>query len=114
MAVPEKFRRLLENVAIIVENEPTLTQKRKLHIHENEMLFGLYEGVPKSARGSNYTGVLPDKITIFMNPILEEAGGDGGRVKEIVRDTVWHEIAHHFGFDEEEIRLAEKKKKIIK
>ena len=105
-AIPEKFLRKLENVAIIVEDEPTLAQKKKLNIRPNWTLFGLYEGVPQLERGANYSAVLPDKITIFQNPI-EAAAGDEKDVKEIVKNTVWHEIAHHFGMDEAKVRQTE-------
>lgn len=108
-AVPEKFARLLENVAIVIETEPSERQRREMALHEDETLFGLYEGIPHADRGSDYSGVLPDKITIFMSPILEEARDETG-VCEIVRDTVWHEIAHHFGFNEKEIEAAEGKR----
>lgn len=99
-AIPEKFRRLIENAAIVIEDEP----------EDGEALFGLYEGVPKIARGSNYTSVLPDKITIFMKPIVAEAR-DEEEIRKIVCDTVWHEIAHHFGFSEEEVRAAERRRR---
>ena len=109
-AIPEKFLRRLENVAIVIEDEPTPAQKKKLNIHRGWTLYGLYEGVPQAARGSNYTGVLPDKITIFQKPIEDEALNEKD-VKEIVRDTVWHEIAHHFGMDESRVRQAETKRR---
>lgn len=108
--IPEKFLRLLDNVGIVIEDKPTREQRKKLHVHDGMTLFGLYEGVPHIRRGQNYFGVLPDKITIFMEPILESAENEE-EVREIVRDTVWHEIAHHFGFDEKEVRKAEKKRK---
>lgn len=127
-AIPEKFLCLLDNVAIVIEDEPTPEQKKKMEIHEDETLFGLYEGVPLSERGSDYTGVLPDKITIFKKPTEEEARLKSPRpsqrscrkagraryeaaIKEIVRDTVWHEIAHHFGMDESRVEEVEKKRK---
>jgi len=109
-AIPEKFLRKLENVAIVIEDEPTPAQKKKLNIHSGWTLFGLYEGVPQLERGANYSAVLPDKITIFQNPI--EAGArDGKDIKEIVKNTVWHEIAHHFGMDEARVHQAEARKK---
>jgi predicted Zn-dependent protease with MMP-like domain len=108
--IPEKFLNLLKNVVIVVEDEPTPGQRKKLKIGQSWSLFGLYEGVPQSQRGSNYTAVLPDKITIFQKSI-EEVADDEEEIKEIVRNTVWHEIAHHFGMDEEEVRKAEGKKK---
>ena len=108
-AIPEKFLRKLENVAIVIENEPTSAQKKKLNLHSGWTLFGLYEGVPGAKRGTNYTWVLPDKITIFQKPIEDEAR-DEKDMKDIARDTVWHEIAHHFGMDEPRVRRAEAKR----
>ena len=109
-AIPEKFLRKLENVAIVIEDEPTPAQKKKLNIHSGWTLFGLYEGVPQLETGANYSAVLPDKITIFQNPI--EAGArDGKDIKEIVKNTVWHEIAHHFGMDEARVHQAEARRK---
>ena len=65
MAIPEKFLRKLDNVAIVIEDEPTPAQKKKLNIYSNWTLLGLYEGVSQTRRGANYNAVLPDKITIF-------------------------------------------------
>lgn len=109
-AIPEKFLRKLSNVAIVVEDEPTPIQKKKLDIHPDWTLFGLYEGVPQISRGMNYSAVLPDKITIFKKPIEEEAA-DEEDVEEMVKNTVWHEIAHHFGMDEARVRRAEAKRR---
>ena len=111
-AIPEKFLRKLDNVTIIIEDEPTPAQKKKLNIHPNWTLFGLYEGVPQLERGANYTAVLPDKITIFQKPI-EAAARDEKDIKEIVKNTVWHEIAHHFGMDEARVRQAEARRRRI-
>ncbi|MDP3727703.1 MAG: metallopeptidase family protein [bacterium] len=109
-AIPEKFRRKLSNVAIIVEDEPTPEQRRKLKLRRDHDLFGLYEGVPQTARGDHYYWVLPDKITIFRKAMLTYAR-DAGEVRRMVRDTVWHEIAHHFGMDEREVRRREGKRR---
>lgn len=109
-AIPERFLQKLKNVAIVIEDEPTLAQKKKLNIRPNWTLFGLYEGVPQLERGANYSGVLPDKITIFQNPI-EAAAGDEKDIKELVKNTVWHEIAHHFGMDEARVRQVEAKRR---
>ncbi|MEK7195246.1 MAG: metallopeptidase family protein, partial [Patescibacteria group bacterium] len=112
-AIPEKFLRRLSNVAVVVSDEPTPEQKKKLDIHPNWTLFGLYEGVPQVARGANYSAVSPDKITIFQKPI-EDRAVDEEDVKKIVRDTVWHEIAHHFGMDESRVRRAEVKRRKLR
>ena len=111
-AIPEKFLQKLDNVAIVVEDEPTPAQKKKLNIHSNWTLFGLYEGVPQTSRGANYTAVLPDKITIFQKPI-EAAARNEKDIKEMVKNTVWHEIAHHFGMDEVRVRQAEARRRKI-
>ena len=109
-AIPEKFLRKLDNVVIVVDDEPTPAQARKLNIHPGWVLFGLYEGVPQAARGNHYTSVVPDKITIFQKPI-EAAAGSVEEIKEIVKNTVWHEIAHHFGMNEDAVRRAESRRR---
>ena len=106
-AVPQKFLDKLSNVAVVVEDEPTEEQLKHNHVRRGWTLFGLYEGVPQTTRGSSYGWVLPDKITIFQKPI-EEATHNQEEIKEIVKDTVWHEIAHHFGMNEGEVREREK------
>jgi predicted Zn-dependent protease with MMP-like domain len=108
-AIPERFLRKLENVAIVIADTPTKEQRAIGCIAEGDTLLGLYEGIPITERGDFYgTGVvLPDKITIFKLPIIAEAEGDVLRIKEIVRDTVWHEIAHYFGYDDDEIAQRE-------
>lgn len=110
-AIPEKFLRKLDNVVIVVKSEPTAAQMKKMKIGADWALLGLYEGVPQSSRGMNYTSVLPDKITIFQKPIEAEARNKKD-VKEIVKNTIWHEIAHHFGMDESRVRQAEAKRRI--
>lgn len=109
-AIPKRFLQKLDNVAVVIEDEPTLEQKKKLHLGRGWALFGLYEGVPQIRRGANYGSVLPDKITIFRNPIIQ-AARDVQHIQEIVKNTVWHEIAHHFGMNENEVRRAEEKRK---
>ena len=111
-AIPEKFLRKLDNVAVVVEDEQTPVQKKKLNMHPNWTLLGLYEGVSRLERGANYNAVLPDKITIFRKPIEAEARNEKD-LKEIVKNTVWHEIAHHFGMDEAGVRQAEIRRRKI-
>jgi predicted Zn-dependent protease with MMP-like domain len=107
-AIPERFLQKLDNVDIVIEDEPSEERMKKMRLGKNSKLFGLYEGIPQTKRGY-YSGVLPDKITIFKKPI-EEVAFSEEQVKEIVKKTVWHEIAHHFGMDEERVRKAEKKR----
>jgi predicted Zn-dependent protease with MMP-like domain len=108
--IPKEFLAKLQNVAIVVEDEPNDEQIQKLKLRKNFSLFGLYEGVPQTKRGPHYGMTLPDKITIFQKPIEQYAQTEE-QISQIVRDTVWHEIAHHFGSDEMRVREAEKRKK---
>lgn len=107
-AVPKEFAVKLDNVAIIIENKPTAKQLKTLKIRQNWTLFGLYEGIPQISRNSGYSAVLPDKITIFKEP-MEEAAKNEKELVEMVKNTVWHEIAHHFGLNEKEIDRIEKR-----
>ena len=109
-AIPKKFLNKLENVVIIREKHPSSRQIKELKLRRGWTLFGLYEGIPQTNRGNNYGSVLPDKITIFQQPIEEEAVSKE-ELREIVKNTVWHEIAHHFGMDESQIRKAERRRK---
>lgn len=104
METPKRLRKKMENVAIVIEDEPTLEQLKKSGTTSERILLGLYEGIPRPQRGCSYTLVLPDKITIFQKPIEEIAGSSPELIKQQVKETIWHEIAHHFGFDEEAIK----------
>jgi len=106
--IPERFLKTLENVDIVVKETPTAEQLEKLKIRKGVFLFGLYEGVPQTDRWG-YGQVLPDKITIFKEPI-EKAAISESEIKKIVKETVWHELAHHFGLDEKRVRKAEKRR----
>jgi len=107
-AIDEKFLQKLKNVEIVIEDNPTPFQLEKLRMR-GALLFGLYEGIPQTKR-EGYGQVLPDKITIFKNQI-EQVYFRPEDIKKAVKDTVWHEIAHHFGMDEKQIREAEQKRR---
>ena len=94
--LPAEFRERMRNIAIVVEDEATSEQLRGGHT-----LLGLYEGVPLTARGA-VEPYLPDRIYIFRRPI-ERMSASPRRQAEIVRDTVIHEIAHHFGISDERL-----------
>lgn len=108
--IPEKFLRKLQNVAIVVEEEPDREQFQKAKLGAGALLFGLYEGVPQTKRGPHYGMVFPDKISIFQGPI-ERYARSPEKIRELVKNVVCHEIAHHFGSDEEGARKSEKKEK---
>jgi predicted Zn-dependent protease with MMP-like domain len=94
-SLPPRLREAMSNVEIVVEEEN----------REDPDLFGLYLGIPLTERGEGYAGVLPDKIAIYRLPLEEEFGDDPEVLEDEIRITVVHEIAHHFGIDEN--RLAE-------
>lgn len=106
-AIGEEFVNKLDNVQIVIEDEPSSQQRRDNHLGPEDSLLGLYEGVPLTER-EDYTLVLPDKITIFKR-VIEEMADDVAEVKQLVYDTVWHEIGHHFGLDEAEVRRRERR-----
>ncbi len=109
-AIPEKFRAHIKNVAFLVEDEPSEETRLVEGLGPHETLLGYYKGVPITARGDHY-GVgttLPDTITLFQLPIEHEAlhvaESDGvdmeKAVRTVVRETIWHEVAHYMGMDE--------------
>jgi predicted Zn-dependent protease with MMP-like domain len=90
-------------VEVVVEWRPSPAELRRLGLAPGATLFGLYEGVPLTQRTSGYNLVLPDKITIFRQPIEAYCRSDE-QVKQVVRRTVLHELAHHFGISDERLR----------
>jgi predicted Zn-dependent protease with MMP-like domain len=102
--LPEEFARHLENVAVVIEDEPSPALLRSLGMNpKRDTLFGLYQGVPLDQRGGAFGGALPDKISIFYRPIVR-AFTSPERIRRQVRRTVIHEIAHFFGLDDAAIR----------
>jgi predicted Zn-dependent protease with MMP-like domain len=101
-SLPDEFMERLENVDIVIADEPSSAQRKRSELPKNETLLGLYEGVPLTERSSNYGFVVPDKITIFQKCIESSFRSDARIVKEI-RRVVLHEIAHHFGIDDDRL-----------
>lgn len=101
--VPERFRDRLANVAILVEDDVSEETRLRMGLAPDETLLGLYQGVPHTERGSEYGFVLPDTITIYRLPTLEEADETGLSVRKVIEETIWHEVAHHFGLDEDQV-----------
>lgn len=101
-SLPEKYIKLLNNVVIVTADQPSEEQKTRLHLVNGQTLYGLYEGIPLTQRGSGYNLVLPDKITIFKNPI-EHSANSLEELREQVHHTLWHEIAHFFGLGHDQI-----------
>ena len=105
--LPQEYTSRLNNVLITFEDIPSEQQRHKLQLRCNESLFGLYEGIPLTSRGSGYNMVIPDRITIFKMPMLQFAN-DIGSLKTQVKHTLWHEIAHYFGLNHDRIHEIER------
>ena len=100
--LPQKYIKGLKNVLITYEDQPSPEQREKLKLRCDQTLFGLYEGVPRTSRGAGYNMVLPDRITIFKLPIVASVQTEA-QLKEQVKHTLWHEIAHYYGLDHGQI-----------
>ncbi len=92
-SLPDELSGFMSNVAIVVADEPP----------RGLPLLGLYEGFPLTRRSSGYSGVPPDKITIYRGPLERNYGGDRDRLRDQIRRVVLHEIAHHFGISDERL-----------
>ena len=104
--LPKTFKAKIANIAVVVEDwadDETLTD---LGIEPPDTLYGLYRGVDLTRRDSSYGNVLPDTITIYQGPIEEDAA-DEEEMKEIVRETVVHELGHYFGLDDDTMHKIE-------
>lgn len=105
--LPKEHMAAVKNVAIVYEDDPTPRQREELRLQCDDILFGLYEGVPLTKRnGQTHFG--PDKITIFKNPALQHAHSPEELRRE-VKHTIWHEIAHYFGLNHAQIHHLENK-----
>ena len=100
--LPEEFRQRLENVDIVVEDAPPARSRRRRDSRGSELL-GLYEGIPHTERGENYNMAMPDRITLFQKPIEAMCRSDE-EIEAEIEHTVIHEIAHHFGIDDRQLR----------
>ena len=108
--LPEQFAERLDNVDLVVQARPSRKILREMGLLGHGTLLGLYQGVPQTRRDTNYGNVMPDRILIFREPILDEADAtcpeDGDfdeAVRQAVRKTVLHEIGHHFGLSDEDL-----------
>ena len=106
--IPLRFRRAMQNLALIVEDEPADTLLAELDITPPDSLYGLYSGTPLTERGWGDGNRLPDRITLYQRPIEEDAG-DAEQVRVIIAETLLHEVGHYFGLSEEEIEEIEER-----
>ena len=101
--LPAWVRATLDNVEVTVAEMPSAAQRQRMRLSPGTSLLGLYEGVPQTRRSSHYGLVLPDKITLFRRPILTVCRTPE-EVQQRVRSVVIHELAHHFGIDDDRLR----------
>lgn len=102
--LPEEFREKLHNIAIVIEERPSKARLETMGLDPgHDTLYGLYEGVPLPDRSPLSPPLLPDRITIFRQP-LERDFPDPAKLRAQVRLTLLHELAHYFGIDESRIR----------
>jgi len=106
--IPRRFRNAMQNVAVIVEDEPPAHVLEEMEIEPPDSLFGLYHGTPLPERTWGYGNALPDRISIYQRPI-EESCADDDEIRDCIAETVIHEFGHYFGLSEEEIEAIEEK-----
>jgi len=101
--IPEELREAIDNVVVMVEDEPSREDLESVGLDpEEDLLFGLYHGSALPERGASYAGMLPDRIVIYRLPLLEACTSRRELLREI-RATVVHEVGHYFGFGEEDL-----------
>lgn len=109
--IPARFRRRLENVAIVIEDEPAPRQLAAARVPRGGTLLGLYEGRPMTHRSVFEGFSMPDRITIFQGP-HERMVRSAEQLERLVEQTLWHEVAHYFGMNEGQVRSAERRRRL--
>jgi len=104
--IPRRFRREMNNLALVVEDEPSLALLDEMEIEPPDSLYGLYQGTPLPERAWAHGNNLPDKITLFQRPIEHDCE-DEDEVRDVIGETLIHEVGHYFGLSEEEIEEIE-------
>ena len=104
--IPRRFRDAIDNVAVIVEDEPDQAILDEMEIPEGDTLYGLYQGTPLPERPWSQAPAQPDRVTIYQRPIEEDAESEDDIVW-MVGETVIHEFGHYFGLSEDEIEAIE-------
>jgi predicted Zn-dependent protease with MMP-like domain len=105
-SIPRRFRDAMQNIAIVVEDEPAPELLRSMDIEPPDTLLGLYQGTPLTERHWGYGNALPDRVLIFQGP-HERASDDDDDLVVAIGETLIHEIGHYFGMSEEQIEAIE-------
>ena len=106
--IPKRFRDAMKNIAIVIEDEPTVEDLEEVGVEPPDTLLGLYQGTPLTERQWAHGNVLPDKITLFKGPI-EDSSEDEDDIVVAIGETLIHEVGHYFGLSEEEIEEIEER-----
>jgi len=106
--IPKRFRREMKNLALVVEDEPSIELLQEMDIVPPDSLYGLYQGTPLPERDWGFGNVLPDRITLYQRPIEEDCD-DEDDVRAVIGETLIPEVGHYFGLSEEEIQDIEER-----
>ncbi|MGH9257216.1 MAG: metallopeptidase family protein [Vicinamibacterales bacterium] len=106
--IPQRFRREMKNLALVVEAGPSPDLLEEMDIEPPDSLYGLYQGTPLTERTWAFGNTLPDRITIFQRPIEEDCD-DEDEIRAVIGETLIHEVGHYFGLSEEEIEEIEER-----
>lgn len=106
--IPKRFRREMTNIAVVVEHEPSAELLEEMEIEPPDSLYGLYQGTPLTERTWGYGNTLPDRVTLFKRVIEEDCDTDDD-VRDVIAETLIHEVGHYFGLSEEEIEEIEER-----
>ena len=104
--IPPRFRREMQNLALVVETRPSPELLREMEIEPPDSLYGLYTGTPLTERAWDYGNQLPDRITLYQEPIEEDCDDDD-EIRAAIGETLIHEVGHYFGLSEDEIEAIE-------
>jgi predicted Zn-dependent protease with MMP-like domain len=105
--IPKRFAREVRNVAIVVEDRPSAALLAEMEVDPQDVLLGLYQGVPLTDRHWGHGNALPDRITLFQQEIEDECGDDEDEIVVAIGETLIHELGHYFGLSEDEIMEIE-------
>mgnify|MGYP003351290568 CR=1 FL=1 len=106
--IPRRFRDEMNNLALVVEDEPSAALLQEMEVEPPDSLYGLYQGTPLTDRTWDYGNTLPDRITIFQRPIEDDCE-DEEEIRAVIGETLIHEVGHYFGLSEEEIEEIEER-----
>ena len=106
--IPKRFRREMKNLALVVEDEPSIALLQEMEVVPPDSLYGLYQGTPLPERSWGFGNALPDRITLYQRPIEEDCD-DEDDIRAVIGETLIHEVGHYFGLSEEEIQDIEER-----